>query len=59
MPSVTKGLKEFVSSLNGELTAMAASPKQTVKVFCRNKGTWSTSKKPVSVYSYNDKAQPN
>lgn len=32
VPGVTKGLQEFVSSLDGELTAMAASPKQTVKI---------------------------
>lgn len=32
MPSVTQCLQEFVSSLDGELTAMAASPKQIVKV---------------------------
>lgn len=32
MPGVTKGVQELISSLNGELTAMAASPKQTVEV---------------------------
>lgn len=32
MPGVTKGLQELVSSLDGELAAMAASPKQTVEV---------------------------
>ena len=32
MPGVTKGLQELVSSLNGELTAMAASPKQIIEV---------------------------
>lgn len=33
MPGVTKGLHESVSSFNGKLTAMTASPKQTVEVF--------------------------
>lgn len=32
VPGVTKGLQEFVSSLDGELTAMASSPEQSVKV---------------------------
>lgn len=32
MPGVTKGFQEFVSSLDGKLTAMTASPKQAVKV---------------------------
>lgn len=33
MPGVTKGLQKLVSSLDRELTAMAASPKQAVEVF--------------------------
>lgn len=32
MPGVTEGLQELVSSLNGELTAMAAGPKHIVEV---------------------------
>ena len=36
MPGVAKSLQEFVSSLNGELTAMTTSPKQTVEV-CKEK----------------------
>lgn len=32
MPGVTEGLQELVSSLDGELTTMAASPKQIVEV---------------------------
>lgn len=32
MPDVAKGLQELVSSLDGKLTAMAASSKQTVEV---------------------------
>lgn len=32
VPGVTEGLQELVSSLNGELTAMAAGPKHTVEV---------------------------
>lgn len=32
MPGVSECLQELVSSLDGELTAMAASPKQTVEV---------------------------
>lgn len=35
MPGVTKGLQELVSSLDGKLTAMAASAKQIVEVFLR------------------------
>lgn len=37
MPGVPKGFQKFVSSLDGELTAMAASPKQTVEVFSEAK----------------------
>lgn len=37
VPSVTKCLEKFVSSLNRELTAMATNPKQTVKVCFKNK----------------------
>lgn len=33
MPGVTKGLQELVSGLDGELTSMASSSKQTVEVF--------------------------
>lgn len=33
MPNVTKGLQELVSGLDGKLTTMAPSPKQTVEVF--------------------------
>lgn len=33
MPDVTKGLQELVSSLDGELTAVASGPKQIVEVF--------------------------
>lgn len=32
MPSVTKGFQKLVSCLDGELTAVAASPEQTVKI---------------------------
>lgn len=37
MPGVTKGLQELVSGLDRELTAMAASPEQTVEVFLQTK----------------------
>ena len=40
MPGVSKRLQELVSSLDGELTAMAAGPKHTVEVFCTDKATW-------------------
>lgn len=41
MPDVTKGLQELVSSLDGELTAMASSPKQSVEVFFfQEKAKW-------------------
>lgn len=37
VPGVTEGLQELVSSLDGELTATAAGPKQTVEVCSQTK----------------------
>lgn len=59
MPGVTKGFQEFVSSLDGKLTAMTASPKQAVKVCLVTKRKVMSLWYKQRVLSHNGKTQAN